>query len=97
MLVILSIQGKGLHPIRSCLPLSSRSSQEPALLWWNQHRGAIVDCYMAVMKFTQICEESFRFINMSKHTTGYLTVNIRLVFLKILDDIRNERLLGSLG
>ena len=51
---------------------------------------------MAIIKFIQICEESFRFINMSKHTTRYLTVNIRLVFLKILDDIRNERLLGSL-
>ena len=34
-LVIFSIQGKSLHPIRSCLPLSSRSTKEPTLLWWN--------------------------------------------------------------
>ena len=34
---------------------------------------------------------------MSKHTTRYLTVNCRLVFLKVLDDFRNERLLESLG
>ena len=39
----------------------------------------------------QICEQSFSKINRSKMTTRYMTLYSRLVFLKTLDDERNER------
>ena len=40
---------------------------------------------------TEVCKQSFRTLNMTRSTTRFLTVNTRLVFLKVQDDERNAR------
>ena len=39
----------------------------------------------------EVCEQTFRKVNCSKHTTRFLNVHSRLCFLKLLDDERNVR------
>ena len=74
------------------LCVSPWPSKECSHIQWDQLGGIKLSLRnLSEIHNFKICEQSFRKVNMTKATTRYLTKNVRLTFLKLLDDERNER------